>query len=210
MLQAGGGTGAGTVWTIKFDQGGIQFGDTEDCHDWGGMREARVPGAGGGQQLRPACTFDGPISSTYIADCVETLKDQRCKTHSSLAAAEAVCGAAVACGGVTEQYGGYSARASNTTTPSPAGKKSTSWLITNWPVCHGPPPPPTPPGPKPPPSPKPPAPPPGPKPPPPPPPAAVQPRCAVLLTHRKHPVSDRLRGRFESQPQLCQSDGQHH
>ena len=86
--------------------------------------------------------FRGPINNTYIAVCVGGGYD--CPRLSTLAAAQAACAADRRCGGVTQQYHGYSLRAGNTAIPSPANKPSTSWLVTNRQACSGPSPPPAP------------------------------------------------------------------
>lgn len=91
----------------------------------------------------PPCTFSGPMSDTYLADCPgddgETASTG-CGSYHTLADAEQACQAVATCGGVTQQYGEFTIRAGNKPMVSPPGKPSTSWPISNLAECRGPPP----------------------------------------------------------------------
>lgn len=93
------------------------------------------------------CGFTGPFPDTFVAVCAGG--GFACPKLKTLAEAEVACSADVRCGGITQQYGGYSLRRGNATLPSPSNKPSTSWLLSNRTACHNRPKPPAPPHPKP-------------------------------------------------------------
>ena len=178
--------GSGATWTITFDQGGLVFGDTEDCHMAGAGQAAAAAAA-------VPCVYSAPQTATALG-CHDNCRPCGRTLYPTLEAAQGACDADHGCTGVTLQEAGGQPTFQAAPPPAHRGYRlgcsgvhnasstETTWYITNpgqpkrhgrpyVPGCRvnppGPPPPPSPPPPPKPPPPKPPgpAPPPSPKPP---------------------------------------------
>lgn len=83
----------------------------------------------------PPCIYGPEVRNTYCAGVVDTTGPT---TSATLAGAEALCNKYPDCGGITQQYGSYGARAGNVALNGSNGSPSNAWVITNLLQCgHG-------------------------------------------------------------------------
>lgn len=141
---------SGSEVQLQFDQLGLVFMDTEDCH--GSTEGDRgVPVVERAAAEVPACIYGAAEPGKAILHCCA----DHCYSHPTLIAAESACNADWHCSGITNSSqfkGGFQTRC-GPLPPSHGSPTETSWPITNRAACHGgpaPSPTPTPPAPGPP------------------------------------------------------------